>query len=229
EAIIDPSKEIKEGFQTYRLTTTDSKVFVGLKIKEDAKEVVIRDSSGRDHRVAKEDVESLAASKLSLMPDNAVSQLTYDQFIDLLAFLKSKPAQESLRGLAVEAMVAGVASADMKVTKPEGGFGLAWKPLAAGADGQFDLSSTFEAPKTAAAYVRVYVYSPKAQKATVTVEAGGPWLAWVNEATAASSGPMATELKEGWNVLLVKVSAGKPATLGVRVSGDGLRTAARSE
>ena len=61
ESIVDPSKEIKEGFQTYRLTTTDEQVYTGLKVKEDAKEVVIRDANGRDIRVAKDDVDSLDA------------------------------------------------------------------------------------------------------------------------------------------------------------------------
>ena len=50
EAIVDPSKEIKEGFQTYRLVTTDTKTYTGLRIKDDAKEVVIRDANGRDIR-----------------------------------------------------------------------------------------------------------------------------------------------------------------------------------
>ncbi len=52
EAIVEPSKEIKEGFQTYRLTTVDSKVYTGLKVKDDAKEVVIREATGRDIRLA---------------------------------------------------------------------------------------------------------------------------------------------------------------------------------
>src|SRR5262245_26748490 len=98
ESMVDPSKEIKEGFQAYRLTTADSTVFTGLKVKENGDEVVIRDADGRDHRIAKEEVDSLTPSKLSLMPDNVVSQLTYEQFIDLLAFLKSQKEQESLRG-----------------------------------------------------------------------------------------------------------------------------------
>jgi len=97
EAIIEPGKEIKEGFQTYRVTTTSEQVITGLKIKEDAKEVVIRDANGRDTRVAKTEIDSMQASKVSLMPDNAVAQITYEQFIDLLAFLKSKKEQEAMR------------------------------------------------------------------------------------------------------------------------------------
>lgn len=221
EAIVDPSKEIKEGFQTYRLTTTDTKVYTGLKVKEDAKEVVIRDATGRDYRVAKDDVEALAPSKLSLMPDNVVSQITYEQFIDLLAFLKSKSEQESLRGLVAEATVAPAQTGDLKTAdKPGDG---AWKPLSAGPDGAFDLKAAFggSAP---AAYVRAYVFAPKAQKAQLAVTGENPWAAWVNGAPATSA---AVDLKQGWNAVLVKVAnAGKPAALAVRVTGTDLRTSA---
>jgi putative membrane-bound dehydrogenase-like protein len=228
ESIVEPSKEIKEGFQTYRLTTADGKVYTGLKVKDDAKEVVVRDAQGRDVRVDKDDVESLTPSKLSLMPDNVVSQITYAQFIDLLAFLKSKQQQESLRGLVVESAVAGPFPADVKSQKADEIDGDKWKPLAAGANGKFDLKPAFDGDRSAV-YVRAYVFAPKKQKATVAVESENPWRAWVNGSTA---DPKASEvqLKEGWNVLLVKVAnGGKSGALGVRVSGDGLRTAAKPD
>jgi quinoprotein glucose dehydrogenase len=233
ESIVDPSKEIKEGFQTYRLTTADSKVYTGLKVKDDAKEVIIRDANGRDIRVAKDEIESLAPSKLSLMPDNVVSQISYDQFIDLLAFLKSKKEQESLRGLVVDATTASAPTADLNVAKPETIAADEWKPLVAEANGKFDLQQRFLFRKQAI-YVRAYVFAPKKQKVTVAVESKNPWRAWVNGAAAnpAASGSQSfeVELKEGWNVVLVKVAnEGDPAALGVRVTGDGLRTAAKPD
>jgi putative membrane-bound dehydrogenase-like protein len=230
ESIVDPSKEIKEGFQTYRLTTADSKVYMGLKVKDDAKEVVIRDANGRDNRIAKEDVESLTPSKLSLMPDNVVAQISYEQFIDLLAFLKNKKEQESLRGLVVDAAVAGPFPADLKSEAHDTIRDDQWKPLVAAANGKFDLKDGFGVMNTPAVYVRAYVFAPKKQKATVTIESDNAWRAWVNGSTASSEKSFEVELKEGWNRVLVKVAnGGKPPALGVRVSGDDLRTAARPE
>jgi putative heme-binding domain-containing protein len=230
ESIVDPSKEIKEGFQTYRLTTVDSKVYTGLKVKEDSKEVVIRDANGRDHRIAKDDIESLTPSKLSLMPDNVVSQISYEQFIDLLAFLKSKKEQESLRGLVVDSSVAGLFSADVKSLKPETIADDKWKPLVAEANGKLDLKTAFGTSSTQAVYVRAYVFAPKKQKATLAIDSENPWRAWVNGSTAAPSASFEVDLKEGWNLILVKVAnGGKPPALGVRVTGDGLRTAAKPD
>jgi putative membrane-bound dehydrogenase-like protein len=230
ESIVDPSKEIKEGFQTYKLVTADSKVFTGLKVKEDDSEVIIRDANGRDNRIAKDDIDSLTPSKLSLMPDNVVAQISYDQFLDLLAFLKSKKEQESLRGLVVDATVAGPFPADVKSAKLETISDDKWKPLAAESNGRFDLKGAFATADTPAVYVRAYVYAPKKQKVTIAVESANPWRAWVNGSTAEPTASFEVDLKSGWNVLLVKVAnGGKVPALGVRVNGEGLRTAGKPD
>jgi putative heme-binding domain-containing protein len=102
ESILEPSKEIKEGYQTYQATTKKGKVYTGLKIAQTDDAVVLREATGQDVRIPAKDLEELTASKLSLMPDDVISALTYDQFIDLIAFLKDRKAQESLRELAPE-------------------------------------------------------------------------------------------------------------------------------
>jgi quinoprotein glucose dehydrogenase len=102
ESILEPSKEIKEGYQAFMATTKKGQVFTGLKIAQTADEVVLRDANAKDIHIATKDLEELAASKQSLMPDNVIGQLTYEQFIDLVAFLKDRQAQESLRSLTKE-------------------------------------------------------------------------------------------------------------------------------
>jgi putative heme-binding domain-containing protein len=103
ESILEPSREIKEGYQTFVATTKKGQVFTGLKISQTADEVVLRDASAKDVHIATRELEELVASKQSLMPDNVIGQLTYDQFIDLVAFLKDRKAQESLRSIARDA------------------------------------------------------------------------------------------------------------------------------
>ncbi|HEV3436447.1 MAG TPA: PVC-type heme-binding CxxCH protein [Gemmata sp.] len=232
ESIIDPSKEIKEGFQTYRLATADGQIISGLKIKEDAKEVVIREANGRDTRVAKEDIDSLSPTKLSLMPDNAVAQITYEQFIDLLAFLKSRKEQESLRGLVAEVTVTGPFPIDLKSLKPEVMTTAKWKSLYADPSGKLDLATLIT--PNAAVYARAYVFAPKKQKATLTIQSENTMRVWVNDLSAfdrqspglSAEATFSAELQQGWNVLLVKIpNAIKPPTLSIRITGEGLRTA----
>ncbi|HUR54100.1 MAG TPA: PVC-type heme-binding CxxCH protein [Gemmataceae bacterium] len=242
ESIVDPNKEIKEGFQTFRVTTANGQVFSGLKITDTAKEVVIRDADGRDTRIDKDDVDSIAPSKVSLMPDNVVSQLSYEQFIDILAFLKSRKEQESLRGLIVEVGVTGHYPAEVSATKPEVKGDMSaksatkWVPTFAEPSGVFDLKAAFGSASSGV-YARAFVHSAKKQTVAAALLAEDPVRVWVNDASAYSrpvvnaSAPgeemFKVELKEGWNVVLMKVvNAGKSHRVGLRFMGDGLRTAA---
>lgn len=241
ESMVEPSKEIKEGYQTFRVTTASGQVVLGLKITETKEEVVIRDANGRDIRVLKEDVDEIGPTKLSLMPEDAVARLSYDQFIDVLAFLKSKREQESLPGLVLEYRVAGGFIPDVRSVKPEvradGKGSTKWVPLLAEGS-TADLKAAFPASGTTGAYARAYVYSPTRQKVTASLRTEDPVRVWVGDASvfdrtaARAPNPITDEtftadLKEGWNVVLVKVvNAGKSHRLALRFTGTGVRTAA---
>ncbi|HYH66936.1 MAG TPA: PVC-type heme-binding CxxCH protein, partial [Urbifossiella sp.] len=240
EAIADPSKEIKEGFQSYLVTSLDGRTYSGLKVSETATELVLRDANGRDLRLAKSDLETVTPSRLSLMPDNTVAPLTFDQLIDLLAFLKNRPEQELLRGVAVEGSVVTGFSANLGVARAEVAADPAskaakWEPARAEASGLFDLKNVFPTTAPAGVYVRTFVYSPKDQSVTGIVLADDPVRVWVGEVSAFDrpGAPVAAVeetfpvvLKTGWNAVLVKVgNGGRGHRLGLRFSGDGVRTA----
>ncbi|MBI5760169.1 MAG: PQQ-dependent sugar dehydrogenase [Planctomycetales bacterium] len=97
ESMLEPSKEIKEGFATWTVVTKDGKVYNGLKIAEVNKQFVLRDATGKDLRIPVDEIDEKAESKTSLMPEGVVSQLSLQEFIDLVSFLKSREAQAELR------------------------------------------------------------------------------------------------------------------------------------
>jgi putative heme-binding domain-containing protein len=97
ESILDPSKEIKEGYQAVQATLADGRVVVGLAVSETGQTVVLRDGEGRDVRLARADIEQYGPTRLSLMPADSFSRLTLGQFLDLLAFLRSQEQQDTLR------------------------------------------------------------------------------------------------------------------------------------
>ncbi len=241
ESIVEPSKEIKEGYQAYRVATVEGQVLVGLKVSETPKEVVLRDANSRDLRIAREDIESIAPSKLSLMPDNVISQLSYDQFIDLLAFLKSKKEQEALRGLVVEFGVASGYPADLPA-KPEVAADpvskIKWQNLFAEPNGTVDLKPATSSSGSPGVYVRTFVYSAKAQNVTGMIQSDSPLKMWVNDksvlnrttANGSADVPFNASLKAGWNAVLVKLpGASKSQRLGLRFTGTDLRTAGLPE
>lgn len=231
ESILDPSREIKEGFQTYRLTTVEEQVFTGLKVLENGREVVLRESTGRDIRMPREQIESLTPLKVSLMPDNAVALLSLDQFIDLLAFLKNRQEQESLRGMVVELQAS-------PVTQPSAGNGppaladSSWRLVAAEANGELVLDPLLPVSRSVA-YLRVYVHSPKEQTAHLTAKGAGLTRLWWEQrlvlrepANQPLLQPLA--LKAGWNVLILEVRREQqPPRLTLQVQGENLRVASR--
>lgn len=98
EALLDPSKEIKEGYAAFTATTDGGQVYTGLKISANEREVVLRDAQGKDITIPADEIDELVESRTSLMPEGVVAQLSFQEFIDLVAFLKNREAQESLRG-----------------------------------------------------------------------------------------------------------------------------------
>lgn len=96
ESIVDPSREIKEGFETWTVITTAGQVYGGLRISEGPPQFVLRGANGRDYRIYVNEIEEKIPGKRSLMPDETVSQLTLTEFVDLVAFLKDEQAQKDL-------------------------------------------------------------------------------------------------------------------------------------
>ena len=97
ESILEPSKEIKEGFVTYKVATKDGQVVTGLLLADTPEGVTLKNAEGKEVRVAAADIEEKATDKTSLMPVGVVGHLSLNELADLLSFLGDRKAQESLR------------------------------------------------------------------------------------------------------------------------------------
>src|SRR5262249_41379431 len=168
--------------------------------------------------------------------------------------LKNRPAQESLRGTALEFWVVGPFEGDWKAShvleakpdptatyassKPDEK--LAWRPLQAEPSGQLNLRTLFNRNGVSADAL-TYVYSPKSQKVHMREGGGDVVRIWLNSSRIhehASPRPARPDedrvevaLQEGWNTLLAKVaSIDKHQGLYLRFTGgEGLRIALKPE
>ena len=250
EAILDPSKEIKEGYQAYRAVTTSGQIVTGLRVSQNDKEVVLRDATGKEVRIAAKDLDELTVSKKSLMPDDVVKHLSFNEFLDLVAFLRDRAAQESLRGLALEFLVAGPLPPGVKVGPglgklvgtpagiTAGGMTYAWQPRQADPSGRLDVSGMFKRDD-AVAYALTFGYSPKEQKVQMAV--GRDLEVWTNDDKVLGSGTElpsgewrhdAIGLVTGWNSVLLRMEAtdqGRPPLSLRFIGGEGLRLSPRRE
>ena len=97
ESIVEPSKEIKEGFGAFKVATADGRVVTGLLLSDTAEGVALKDPEGREVRIPAKEIEEKGGDKTSLMPEGIVGQLSFAELADLLAFLGDRKAQETLR------------------------------------------------------------------------------------------------------------------------------------
>jgi putative heme-binding domain-containing protein len=89
ESLLSPSVRVEPRFASYLILTTDGRSLSGLLTRRNDKEVVLRDSEGKEVRVPAEDVEQVRPIRASLMPDGQMAGLTPQEVADLLKYLTS--------------------------------------------------------------------------------------------------------------------------------------------
>lgn len=242
ESLIEPSTEIKEGYQSWTVETKQGLTFTGLKLLDDGKTVVLRDASAQDHRIAAADIELKQPGVKSLMPDNVVALLTYQEFIDLVAFLKHRQAQESLRTMNLSWWVAGPYSTRLDLSQPPeqcvdhlkpvagaNGKASSWALAHVQPNGLTDFGAVFNNAENISAYALTYVYSPAAQQAELLVGSDEQLRVWVNNQVVyqfndrrqafIDQDRVKVNVKAGWNLVLVKsASSTAPHHLYVRMT-----------
>ena len=245
ESILEPSKEIKEGFETYTIKTTGGQILTGIKVSADGNMVVLRDTTGKSIVVAAGNITKMAASKQSLMPDGVAALLSQDEFIDLLAFLLDGKAQATLRNMATELNAAGPfaetledhgaeAAADPLEPIASAGGPRNWRRMECNADGVFDLAPTLGGGQSGV-YAMLFVQSPAAKEVQFSVNCGGEIKFLLNGEGVFKGAPQAAikaTLKAGWNRITIGVHGKQgaiPFGLAI-VDGDGsLRLSAKPE
>jgi putative heme-binding domain-containing protein len=87
--IVNPSAEVREGFETYQAQTDDGRVVLGFLVDRDNRVVVLRGVDGQNVTLAHDQIEELAPQRKSLMPEGQLRDLSDQQVRDLFAYLRS--------------------------------------------------------------------------------------------------------------------------------------------
>ena len=88
--ILDPSRSVEGNFLQYTVSTTDGRVLNGLLAGETKTSVDLLDAEGKKQTILREDIDELAASKKSLMPEGFEKSVPPEGLADLLQFLTQK-------------------------------------------------------------------------------------------------------------------------------------------
>ena len=89
ESIVFPSASIVRSYEPVAIATKDGKVFNGLIRREAPDEIVLATGANQEARIARDDIEYMRPSNISVMPAGLDQQLTPRDLSDLVAFLKT--------------------------------------------------------------------------------------------------------------------------------------------
>ncbi|HVX61888.1 MAG TPA: PVC-type heme-binding CxxCH protein [Pirellulales bacterium] len=88
--VLDPSRSVEGNFRQYTVITGDGRTFNGLLTAETKTAVELVDAEGKRHSLLREDIEELAQSRKSLMPEGFEKQVPPEAIADLLEFLTAR-------------------------------------------------------------------------------------------------------------------------------------------
>lgn len=97
--ILDPSNQITAGYNQYTVITEDGRIFTGVLAAESPTSVTLRKEQAADEVILRKDIEVMAASANSMMPENLEKEVSPQDVADLIAWLRQAfgpPVQSAL-------------------------------------------------------------------------------------------------------------------------------------
>src|SRR5487761_1215979 len=87
ESLLEPSRQIVEGFRTSVIVTVDGRTLTGIVKQASPESISLMGADGQAQTVVIADIDERQVSPLSLMPQGLEKLLTIEQFTDLIAYL----------------------------------------------------------------------------------------------------------------------------------------------
>jgi putative heme-binding domain-containing protein len=87
--VINPSTEIREGYESSVLVTKSGRMLTGIVAEKNTRVVVLRTAEGQQIVLPNDDIESMNVTGISLMPEGLLQGLSDQEVCHLLAYLRS--------------------------------------------------------------------------------------------------------------------------------------------
>ena len=86
---MNPSAEIREGFESFIVVTDDGRSATGFLFDRDNRVVVLRGADGQNITIPRDKIDIMRRQKKSLMPEGLLKDLSSQQIRDLFAYVRS--------------------------------------------------------------------------------------------------------------------------------------------
>ncbi|MFO0947975.1 MAG: c-type cytochrome [Planctomycetota bacterium] len=88
-AVLDPNRAVEAKFQSYTVLTNDGRQFTGLIVAETTSSITLARPDGKRDVILRVDIEEMAGSGKSFMPEGLEKDLSKQELADVFAFLQS--------------------------------------------------------------------------------------------------------------------------------------------
>jgi putative heme-binding domain-containing protein len=88
-AILDPNREAQPNYISYTLVTHQGTVHTGIIVAESAAGVTLRRADAKEDHILRSEIEELASTGKSLMPEGLDKDIPPPAMADLIAYIKS--------------------------------------------------------------------------------------------------------------------------------------------
>ena len=90
ESIIEPSKKVDPKYVTTTIITTEGKTLVGFVTKKTKDAVTLLMAEGKQATIPTGEIDEIAATNQSSMPENLASTLSPAEFLDIVEYLVTR-------------------------------------------------------------------------------------------------------------------------------------------
>src|SRR5262249_13107760 len=88
--VLDPSSTITVGYRTYTAVARNGKLYTGTLAAETATGATLRREQGEQDTILRKDIEQMAASSKSLMPEGIEKEISPQDLADLIGYLRQE-------------------------------------------------------------------------------------------------------------------------------------------
>ena len=86
--MLNPSSQITSGFNNYTVVTEAGRIFTGVLAAETATSVTLRREESKEDTILRKDIDEMAASSISMMPEDLEKEVSPQDVADLIAYLR---------------------------------------------------------------------------------------------------------------------------------------------
>jgi putative heme-binding domain-containing protein len=86
--VLEPSNQITVGYNQYSVITEDGRIFTGVLAEETATSVTLRKENAVDDVILRKDIDQMAASTNSMMPENLEKEVAPQDVADLVSYIR---------------------------------------------------------------------------------------------------------------------------------------------